>query len=161
MDVRYVNPFVKSVSNVFKTMLHTDVTVGKPYLKTPHCDRPDVSGVIGLSGDVTGVVVLGFSKNVAIAVAEKFVGTSLTVDHPDFADALGELANMVAGGAKASFEGINASISLPSVIVGENHEVIKSKANPSLVIPCDSPMGHFTVEVAMKVEAQVAVGAAS
>ncbi len=161
MDVRYVNPFVKSVTNVFNTMLQTEVTVGKPFLKTPKCDRPDVSGVIGLSGDVTGVVILGFTKDVAIAVAETFTGAKLTWDDPDFADALGELANMVAGGAKSNFEGMNASISLPSVIVGANHEVVGSRANPSLVIPCDAPMGHFTVEVALKIDKPAVVGAAS
>jgi chemotaxis protein CheX len=158
MDVNCINPFVKSIANVFSTMLSTEVTFGKPYVKTPTDPRPDVSGVIGLSGDVTGVVILGFKMPVAIKVASKFASLELTSDHPDFADALGELANMVAGGAKANMTGLDANISLPSVIVGENHEVVKSKANPSLVIPCKTPFGDFSVEVAMKIEKPATVG---
>lgn len=161
MDVRYINPFIKSVSNVFQTMLSIDITFGKPTAKQNSTPRPDVSAIIGFSGDASGSVVLGFEKSTALKVASAFAGTELGIDDPDFADALGELANMVAGGAKANFEGFNITISLPSVIVGEAHEVIKSKAHPSLVIPCHLSLGDFIVEVAMKAEKTAAVGASS
>ena len=75
----------------------------------------------------------------------------MTKDHEDFADALGELANIVAGQAKAKLDGFNISISLPSVIIGKEHVVLQSKHRPRLAIPCDSPLGRFTVEVAMVV----------
>lgn len=161
MDVRFINPFVKSIGNIFTTMMSSEVDFQKPFVKSDSTEKPDVSAVIGFSGDASGAVVLCFSKKTAEKIASTFACTELTIDSPDFADALGEIANMVAGGAKADFQGLSVNISLPSVIVGIGHEVVKSNAHPSLVIPCQSPFGGFTVEVSMEVEKQATVGATS
>ena len=149
MDVRYVNPFVASICNTFETMCGTKVTVGKPELKTDDNPRSDVSSVIGFSGDAAGCVVLHFSFDVASKIATAFAGVEITPDHEDFSDAIGELANMVAGGAKSKFEGLNISISLPNVIIGENHNVSASKSAPRLVVPCNTDVGVFQVEIGM------------
>jgi chemotaxis protein CheX len=152
MDVRYINPFVKSICNTFETMCSTKVDVGKPTLKSDGDPRTDVSGVIGFSGDAAGCVVLHFDFDVASKVASAFAQIEITPDHPDFADAIGELANMVAGGAKAKFEGLSINISLPNVIVGKNHSVSPSKTSPRLVIPCSTEMGTFQVEIGMEIQ---------
>ena len=161
MDVRYINPFIKSIGNVFKTMLSVDIAFDKPRLTAEKMDRPDVSGVIGFSGDASGAVVLSFQKHVAAKIVSQFAGAELDIGHEDFADAIGELANMVAGGAKSDFEGLDISISLPSVIIGEKHEVSPSNAYPQLVIPCNSPLGSFNVCVTMKIEKPAMAGAVS
>ncbi len=149
MDVRFINPFIVAVKHVFKTMLSTDIIISKPRLKEPDESNADVSAVIGFSGDAAGCVILCFRTEAAVQTASKFAGAPLTPQHPDFSDALGELANMVAGQAKSQFEGLNVSISLPSVIIGPEHEVLQSKLSPRLMIPCDSELGRFAVEVAM------------
>ncbi len=152
MDVRYINPFIASIKNVFSTMVQTEVTVGKPVLKPTNDRAVDVSSVIGLSGDIVGAVVLGFSCDVACKLASTFAGIEMTLDHADFSDAIGELANMVAGNAKKDFTGHDVSISLPSVIVGKGHHVSQLKTSPRLVIPCSSAAGSFDVEIAMVVK---------
>ncbi len=162
MDVRYINPFVKSIKNLFQTMLSTNVAFGRPFIPSPDDDwRTDVSGVIGFSGDASGAVVLVFSMDTATKLASQFAGTTMDSDHPDFSDAIGELANMVAGGAKPEFEGLDISISLPSVIIGKNHELSNSRVHPGLVIPCDTTLGSFRVHVSMKIEKLATVGASS
>lgn len=152
MDVKLINPFVRAIKRVFETMVHTTLQVGKPALKAATSHSPDVSGVIGFSGDAAGCVILSFPMEVACRVASSFAGTPMTQEHPDFADAIGELANMVAGGAKAQFEGLNISISLPSVIVGTDHVVSRSRRDPHIIIPCETPLGEVYVEVGMAVE---------
>lgn len=149
MDVKFINPFILAISNVFETMVNAKVTVGKPMLKKAHLVSAEVSGIIGLSGDVQGCVVLSFPGDVACKVASTFAGVELTMDHPDFTDAIGELTNMVAGNAKKDFPGCSVSISLPSVIIGPGHSVSQSKSCPFLVIPCETELGHFSVEVAI------------
>ncbi|RME37478.1 MAG: chemotaxis protein CheX [Planctomycetota bacterium] len=150
MDVRYINPFVRSICNTFETMCHLKVGIGKPQLKTSDDPASDVSGVIGFSGDAAGSVVLHFDFDVASKIATAFAGTEITKDHPDFADAIGELANMIAGGAKAQFEGLSIGISLPNVIIGPNHNVSASKSSPRIVLPCRTEAGEFFVEVGME-----------
>ena len=152
MDAQYINPFIKSVCNTFSTMCGLDVTVGKPGLKVTKEPFSDVSSVIGFSGGATGSVVLHFRFDMASKVATAFAGADITPEHEDFADALGELANMVAGGAKSHFEGLNISISLPSVIVGANHSVFGTSLSQRLLIPCSTEVGEFHVEVGMVIE---------
>jgi chemotaxis protein CheX len=165
MDVRFINPFVAATKTVFTTMVATDINIGKPYIIRAHQEQSaDVSAVIGMSGDAVGCVVLSLPMQTACNVASKFAGTPLNQSHPDFSDALGELANMVAGQAKAKFEALNVSISLPSVIVGQEHVVSQSRAKPRLALPCHSDLGDFTVEVVLVIEhgaatVNVAVGA--
>lgn len=160
MDVRFINPFIASVKVVFSTMLKTDVMFSKPLVKAAWEQNADVSAVIGLSGDAVGSVVLSFPIRTAVQAASKFSGVEMAPTHEDFADALGELANMVAGNAKAKFDGLSVSISLPSVIVGREHTVSQSKLSPRLAIPCDSALGRFCVEVAMKVDKHKPAGLA-
>ncbi|MCH8966902.1 MAG: chemotaxis protein CheX [Planctomycetes bacterium] len=149
MDVRYINPFVKSICNTFETMCELKVSVGKPTLSEDQSAANDVSAIIGFSGDAAGSVVLRFSFDVAAKIASSFAKIEITPDHADFADALGELANMVAGGAKSKFEGLMISISLPNVVIGKHHHFPVSKNAPRLIIPCGTSVGSFNVEIGM------------
>jgi len=150
MDVKYINPFMASIRNVFNTMLNMDVEFDKPHVRKAENATHDVSGVIGLSGDVDGVVIVSFPRLAAIRVASTFAGVDLSETDDDFADAIGELANMISGNAKKDFEGLQVFISPPSVVVGAGHMVKSTSVVPRLVIPCLTPAGPFVVEVAVR-----------
>jgi len=149
MDVRYVNPFIGGIKNVFQTMLQTQILISKPRVKERDEHAADVSAIIGFSGEAAGSVALCFPMRTAVKTASKFSGTAVGQDNPDFADALGELANMVAGQAKSKLEGLNISISLPRVVVGRELKLLDSRSTPVLVLACDSPLGRFRTEVMM------------
>jgi len=152
MDSKFITPFVDSTKSVFSMMLQLPVTCAMPQRAADIPSRKtDVSGIIGLSGDVTGCVVLAFPMATAEKVVERFVGMAMPSDSEDFADAVGELVNMVSGSAKAQFEGHDVRISVPSVVVGSNHTVQSMSDAFCVRIPCDSEFGGFSVEVAMKV----------
>lgn len=155
MDVQYVNPFIRAIRNVFSTMLKTEVNVQKPHVRHDGRASADVSGIVGFTGGATGCVVLSFPRDVACRTASAFAGTKITPDSADLVDAIGELANMVAGSAKKDLQGIGIIISPPSVIVGEDHIVTQSRMVPRLVIPCCSLLGDFYVEVAVAVDKAV------
>lgn len=167
MDQTYIIAFVKSVQNVFETMLQLPLTVGTPSLRQQDEPHHDVSGIIGMSGDVEGAVVLSFPTATAERVVSLFTGTELAHTHEDFADAIGELVNMVSGGAKAQFSGKTVSISCPSVVIGTGHQVYGRKDVVTIRIPCGSDCGDFNVEVSIKqgagagVAAQAEAGAAA
>jgi hypothetical protein len=69
MRADYINPFIKSLDHVFKTMLHCDVKRGQPYIRVDNQPGKHVSGVIGLSGKAAGAVVLSLSEEFAIRAA--------------------------------------------------------------------------------------------
>lgn len=144
-----VMSFVKSVKNVLTTMVGLNPQLGKPQLSSQPHPRYDVSGIVGFSGQVVGSVVVSFSKETAINVVETFVGDRIEVDDDDFADAVGELCNMIAGNAKKEF-GLDASIGIPSVVIGPGHTVARMRDVPCVLIPCTCEAGEFAVEVNIK-----------
>ena len=149
INPKLIVPFVNSVRAVFSTMVGVQTTVGRPTLKSHPSPSYDVSGIIGFSGDVVGSVVVSFQEQAAVKLASAFAGVELEPGTPDFADAIGELANMIAGNAKKDL-GAAANISTPNVIIGPNHSLARLSGVPCLVIPVSSPVGDFAVEVNIK-----------
>ena len=150
MDSQYILPFIESVTNVFETMLQLEVQVGTPSIKPDDANAHDVSGIIGMSGDVEGTIVLGFPTATAERAVGAFTGMEMDAKHEDFADAIGELVNMVSGGAKAKFTNRKVSITCPSVIVGEHHTVSGRKDIVTIHIPVDCDLGTFSVDVSIR-----------
>lgn len=150
MDATFIKPFVASIQNVFSTMMQLPVSVKQPFLKEKNGPNHDVSGIIGMSGDIVGTVVLSFPKETAERIVSLFCGQQLTSDTADFADAIGELVNMVSGGAKAMFTGRKVSISCPSVVVGNNHLVARQSDIPCVVIPCGTDCGDLCIEISIQ-----------
>jgi len=150
MDPQYITPFIKSTKNVFSTMLNMPVTINEPSIKTASTATFDVSGIIGMSGDVVGSVVLSFSKETAEKLVTAFCGMELPSDSPDFADAIGELVNMVSGSAKGMFLDKDVSISCPSVVIGPGHVINTRSDTPCVSIPCSTPAGDLTIEIAIR-----------
>jgi len=160
MDVKYINPFLVSIRNVFDTMLQIPFNIGKPSVKEDKVPRYDISGIIGLSGSVTGCVVLNLSQELALQLASALTGEDIPEVDGECTDAIGEIANMIAGGAKKDFPGEDNSISVPSIVIGK-HQVSYPSGLPIISIPCDTGAGRLAVEVALQESAvPVATGAA-
>lgn len=146
MRAEFINPFISSLSNAFSTMLGVEVHRGDLSLKEGHKPAHEVSGVIGLSGSAVGMVVLSFSRDLALKAASAMLMVEATEIDDDVTDAVGELTNMVAGAAKSKLEEYHLSISLPSVITGKDHEVrFPSNVTP-ICAPFDTPWGPLTME---------------
>ena len=88
LDASYILPFIQSTQNVFSMMLQMEVQVKDPHMKNNPGTSSDVTGIIGLSGDVGGSVCIGFPGETAIGVVEKFVGERMSLNDADFADAI-------------------------------------------------------------------------
>ncbi|MBN1435490.1 MAG: chemotaxis protein CheX [Sedimentisphaerales bacterium] len=149
MDVNYINPFLNSIRSVFDTMIQIPLTIGKPSLKKDAVPRYDISSIIGLSGEVSGCVVLNLSEALAMQLASGLIGEEVTEIDESCTDAIGEIANMIAGAAKKDLPGENNSISVPSIIIGR-HKIRYPRGLPIISIPCDTSAGRLAVEVALK-----------
>mgnify|MGYP000844814537 CR=1 FL=1 len=149
MNPRFIQAVLESTQSLFTTMLSSSVTFGTPK-PTDQLTKHDVSGIIGLTGEVVGSVVLCLPESTAIALTSKLAGTTLTMKSPDFADAVGELINMVAGGAKSRFNCANVSISCPTVVVANDHQVQNLSGTVCITIPCHCAEGEFAVNLAIQ-----------
>jgi chemotaxis protein CheX len=158
MRAEHVNPFIGSLVNAFDTMLNCKVRRGTPRLKSQGpAALYDISGVIGLSGKAVGTVVVSFSKPVALKAASILLMSEATEINGDVVDAVGELTNMVAGAAKAQLEEYELSISLPSVVTGQDHLLrFPSEVTP-LCVPFDTDWGPLVLEVGLEVVPEAVV----
>jgi hypothetical protein len=68
MRADYINPFIRSLDRVFQTMVDCQVHRGQPFLKVNHLSDYPISGVIGLSGQAVGTVVLSLSARLGVAL---------------------------------------------------------------------------------------------
>jgi chemotaxis protein CheX len=149
MRANYINPFIKSLNRVFQTMLSCEARRGQPYLKVNGSSEYPISGVIGMSGQAVGTVVLSLSEEVATKAASTLLSCELVKIDVDVCDAIGELTNMVAGAAKAELEEYQLSVSLPNVVTGRDHDVrFPSNVTP-LCVPFETAWGSLLLEVGL------------
>lgn len=149
MDVKYINPFIESARNVFGTMLDCPIKRDGISLKNSTSPTYEVSAVIGLSGKVCGSVVFSLSRPVALGIVKRMLDLDTDQINADVADAIGELTNMIAGGAKASFAQYSMSLGLPNVIIGRNHLVLFPGTVHPLCVHFQTPWGPMALEVGL------------
>lgn len=160
MQASDITPFIRATKNVFDTMLRMPVSFGEPKVVSrndPHSHH--VSGIIGLSGDLVGAVAVMFPKETADICVRALAGPSADSDPELFADAIGEIANMISGAAKAQYEGKTISISCPSVVIGTGHQIHPQSSTRSVCIPCKADGNAFEIVVSVR-KAEVAAKAA-
>ena len=152
MDVQYINPFISATVHVLKTMAHTDVTAGKPYLKKEKVAQGDVSGLIGLTGDVSGTISVSFSEKSILSIVSAMFGEEVRALNDEIGDAVGEIANMISGQARQALEAMGRPLqaAIPSVIMGKGHQITHITNHPVVAIPFRTDNGGFTIEVSFE-----------
>lgn len=149
MDVTYVNPFIKATGHVLHTIASTEAKAGKPYLKKDKVAQGDVSGVIGLTGDVSGTISVSFTENCIFNIVSNMFGDEVSELNDEISDAVGEITNMISGQARQELEvlGRNLQAAIPAVVLGKNHTITHITSHPIVAIPFDTEKGEFTIEV--------------
>jgi chemotaxis protein CheX len=150
MKAENINPFIESVTETFEQMLDVKASMGKPELSVTDSGTPDVIGVIGLSGTAQGIVALTLPVQTALKVVSKMVGTEFRSIDSSIIDGVGELINIIAGNAKAKYQGHKISISLPTVVRGSIHKMSKMENTVFLMVPFESELGAFSLMVTFR-----------
>jgi len=123
---------------------------------TPHQLKPEdaadtaaIVAVVSLVGDIAWTLCQGLPESTATAVAAKFAGFAIPFDSNDMGDAIGELANVFAGNAKAKLDTnrVAVEISLPTIMRGKVVELLKARGLPAYRWDFTSPVGALWVEV--------------
>lgn len=152
MDVKFFNPFIASLNNAMEMMLGVTPERESIYVKDDTLTTGDITGVIGFADqNITGSISLSFPEATALYVYNQMTGEHILQITRNVQDSIGELANIVAGGAKTilSQEGISFHISVPSVIVGK-HKISHRVNTPIIAVPFTIDKRRFVMEVTMK-----------
>ncbi len=149
MNVEFINPFLSSMLNVMSTMAQMKLIPEKPRLKKNEVAMGDVSGLIGMVGDqANGSLSITFEGALALATMKKMVGEAPDEINEEIIDLVGEITNMVTGGAKRmlSEKGIEFDMATPIVVSGENHSIHHKAKGPIVIIPLKNELGRAYIE---------------
>ena len=151
MDVRFINPFLEGTLDVLTTMAFVTPKVGTPYLKKDHLAKGDVSGIIGITGDVKGSLALSFSEECIFKFVSNMLGEAHNTIDDGIRDAVGEITNMISGAARKKIEGLGFKLfaAIPTVVAGKDHTIKHVLAGPCIIIPFETEDGPFVVDVSM------------
>jgi len=150
MKVEYINPFVESVTELFRTMLHATVTRGTVHLSNGIGEPRNLIALIGLTGTVRGTVALHLPVNTALKMVNSLLGTENSAIDQTVADGVSEVVNIIAGGAKAKFPNADQEplkLSLPTLVRGSNVEIDYPSHAIWLDVPFTSDLGPFSLRV--------------
>ncbi len=152
INVGYVNPFINATINVLNTMGGIDPRPGTPHLKEGTEAYGDVSGIIGLAGEgVRGFFAVSFMSPCIFGIMSNMFGETYDSIDRDVRDAVGEITNMISGGAKAelSNKGHFFDVAIPTIVSGEGHHIRQVSSVPVIVVPFESDAGPFYIEASL------------
>ncbi len=148
MDVSYINPFIEAVDSVFRTMLQVQPRRNGLNVSAAPDERAVLTSIVGLSGEVSGVVALRFPPETALRLAGRMLGAELQQINDEVIDAISELVNMVAGSAKAKLQmEPPLQLGLPTVVEGTGYKLKYPSRAVWLEVPFTSEAGTFSMEV--------------
>lgn len=125
-ELEYLQPFIKNTCHILKTMAAIDVEFKGVYFSNSIRIFGDVSGIMGLSGNVEGTLVVTFYWDMAKMIVARMMGTEEeAIDAELIHDGVSEIINMISGTTKREFVGkpYYFEITLPSVVVGPGHQI--------------------------------------
>lgn len=153
MRADFINALLNATVSVVSMMAEVPAQPGRPYLKTNRLSRSDVTGIIGLAGDggVRGAFAIGFTDSCIFHIVSSMLGETFTELNDDIRDAVGELANMVSGAARATLDELDMSfdMAVPTVICAPQHEVTLVTKAPIIAIPFTTEAGEFFTEATL------------
>ena len=122
---QYIQPFINVCISVFKDFVGKDIEAKIPhFLEKDAATEWDISGIIGLTGEARGAVVISLKDDLAMKLTGILTGKVYNVLYDEVVDAIGELINIIAGNAKQELEdAYRLVISLPTIVTGKGHSI--------------------------------------
>jgi len=147
--VKYAQDIATATQEIFSSMVMLEVSPGEPFKRADSNLINSVSGIIGLTGEVKGMLAIHLPDTAALATTTAFLGMDVEEIDEDVCDAIGELANMLGGSIKAILDpaGGLVQISIPSVIHGAEYSVDCLADAESVTVPFKFTGQTFMVEL--------------
>lgn len=151
MNVNFINPVLMSMLNVLSTMAHIEPKVGTPKIKDKNdtIQGKNITGIMSMTGRRGNAsVAITFTEAAILHIAKKMLPGEITKIDGMVIDLVGELANMVLGGAKSHLEngGYFFSLSLPTIVLGSDYLIAHKTNAPIIMLPFSMPEGEFVIE---------------
>lgn len=138
----------EATQEIFQSMLMAEARPAAPIQTRSNKFTDSVSGLVGLAGNYRGMLAIHVPNAVAMSITSKFLFMEIEEIDDDVKDAIGELANMLAGSVKSMLTetGSGLKLAIPSAISGTEYEVECLSDAEGVIVPFSMDEGEFLVE---------------
>ncbi len=150
MDAALVNPFIEGALHILDTTAFVKVKPETPFLKRNRVAQGDISGLIEITGDLSGSASITFTKKSILGIVSAMFGEEMTELNEEIHDAVGELSNMVAGHVTTKIAEMDKKVKVKfaEVKTGIDHEIPHIEgAEYVLALPFQTTKGKVVIEV--------------
>ena len=127
INTKFILPFVEATHSTFELMMNRKVRRKDVYIKKNFVMFGDISGVIGVSGNICGTSSVSLPADFAVEIIGDLMGEEIEGGIGDtiVQDGVGEIINMITGGAKTALGSTTYKMeyTLPTIITGRGHEL--------------------------------------
>lgn len=143
------NEIATGCKEVFSTMLMVELESEDVVYQKKVEINSNITSMIGLGGGLKGLLAVHCPSSVATKITSAFLGMDVEEIDDDVKDAIGEIANMVAGNLKVSYAAVDVNIELaiPTSIVGDSFYVSGIADATRVVVPFLMDDDTFWVEL--------------
>jgi len=155
MNVEYINPFIEASQQVFQMVTGIKPTLGKVYLKNSPYPSDSVAVIVGLTGKLSGQVIMSLNIETAMSIASIMMGGMPVQVFDDIPkSAISELGNMIMGNTATILftKGIGIEITPPSLLMGEKITVSQTNMK-TICVPLNLGYnGKITIDISLENE---------
>lgn len=145
----------KDVQDVFTTMVGIEDLLHLPLQVDPKTHFSDcITSMVGFAGLYNGLVSLHVPQTLALAFTSSMLGMDVSEVNEDVNDALGEIANMIAGSFKHHLakDGHEVRLSTPSVVAGKEYVISSGSLENTLTLLFDSNDEWFMISIVVELD---------
>lgn len=150
MDAKLVNPFIEGTLHILDTTALVKVNPLEPYIKKSPIAQGDISGLLEITGDLTGSASISFTRQSILGIVSAMFGEEMTELNEEINDAVGEISNMVAGHVTTKIGELNKKVKVKfkEIKKGKNHVIDHVEGGETVVaIPFKTTKGKVIIEV--------------
>ena len=151
MKMELIQPFINAADAVLSQGLQGTTKVSNLTMEEDAYRRKGVAGMVELSGDIEGRIIVDLEPQTAVRVASHYAGSQLPESDELVKETIFELANQVVGNAISALndQGFHFRVHPPVLLtapVGDK----TSEDVEALMICFETPLGEIFMNVALR-----------
>jgi CheY-specific phosphatase CheX len=155
MKMELIQPFINAADAVLSQGLSGTTKVGNLSMEEDAYRRKGVAGMVTLSGDIEGRIILDLEPGTAVRVASHYAGANLPESDGLIKETIFELANQVVGNAVCALndQGFHFRVHPPLLLTASEGDK-SSEDVEALMICFETSLGNVFMNVALRYNKQ-------
>ncbi len=151
MKMELIQPFINAGDAVLSQGLSGSTKVGNLSMEEAAYRRKGVAGMVALTGDIEGRIILDLEPHTAVRVASHYAGAELPESDGLVKETIFELANQVVGNAICALndQGFHFRVHPPILLTCEEGDKTSEDVE-ALMICFETAMGNVFMNVALR-----------